>query len=130
MLAEQIFNAMLNSPNYFRIVYPFLDSEYFTEKHNKKIYQYFKNFYESHKSIPFCADLAVAAEGDISLSEEETKQIFTKINELKVFDGAKAGKYSYLVFSLSSHGTLLSRPCRLHARAGDSCSFKGGGFGR
>ena len=86
MLAEQIFNAMLNSPNYFRIVYPFLDSEYFTEKHNKKIYQYFKNFYESHKSIPFCADLAVAAEGDISLSEEETKQIFTKINELKVFD--------------------------------------------
>lgn len=82
MLIESIFNSLTTSSGYYRIVYPFLKPEYFTDKKHKYIFRCFTYLNNKYNKVPSFADIKLLAERDPKISVEETEDLFKCIDEI------------------------------------------------
>lgn len=80
-LEQVILNQLLTDEDYLRRVIPFIKDEYFSDRKERTIFQYVKDFVEKYNSSPSTEALKISLDSDKNLTEEEFTQISEIINK-------------------------------------------------
>jgi len=87
MIIDTILGNLLQNEQYARKVLPFLKEEYFQYRTDKVLYKLIDEYVHKYNSIPNKIALEVEASDVTGITEEESKQILTKINTLSAEEG-------------------------------------------
>ena len=82
MLITNMFNSLIKSEKFFRIVYPHLKSEYFPEVPDKQVLKKIGIFYEQYNRVPNLADVKLMVDQDNDLSVETSAEIIKRLVEI------------------------------------------------
>jgi archaellum biogenesis ATPase FlaH len=83
LLINNIFNSLINSSNYFSIVFPHLDEKYFGEKVHSNLFIKVKDYHLKYNKIPKISDLKLLIEMDNNVSESDSEELYTYLDSLK-----------------------------------------------
>lgn len=83
MLTDNILNSLITNSNFFRIVFPFLKKEYFSDKIDILVFLKIKAHYEKYNKIPHFSDLKLVIDTDFNITIEDTEELNKKIDLLK-----------------------------------------------
>lgn len=87
MIIDTILGNLLQNEQYARKVLPFLKEEYFQYRIDKVLYKLIDEYVHKYNSIPNKIALEVEASDVTGITEEESKQILTKIKTLSAEEG-------------------------------------------
>lgn len=82
MIEHKIFKELLESPEYFRLTYPYLQDKYFSDRHQLIILKKIREYNEKYKKQPNANDLKILVEADNSISVEDSDDIYTFMESL------------------------------------------------
>ncbi len=109
MLIESIFKYVFDNNDFYNLVYPKLREEFFIDIELREIYKKMKICVNEYLSRPSMKDVALLIDTDSELSEEDSKNVLTKLKEvsnIKVTD-------NFDLMKTETEKWLLHRACEL-----------------
>lgn len=82
MLIESLFNKLMTDPDFFKVCYPHLKSEYFTDRTHQKMFEKVSDYVKSYDRSPRPSDIKLLLETDNKLSEEDTESCYKFTDDL------------------------------------------------
>jgi len=86
MLTENLFYHLVESEDFWRIVYPHIKLEYIVENIDRILFQKIKMYESMYTKRPKWADLKLLVESDTKISEKDTQDAFDRIEEYRNTD--------------------------------------------
>lgn len=83
MLLTNLFYHLVNDSDFFRIVYPHLNDDYFIEKNHKVSFNKIKEYYEKYGKKPSINDIKLLIETDNSVTEKDSEDAYEFLANLK-----------------------------------------------
>lgn len=83
MLLTNLFYHLVNDSDFFRIVYPHINEEYFVDKNHKIIFNKIKEYQEKYGKKPSINDIKLLIETDNSVTEKDSEDCYGFLTELK-----------------------------------------------
>ncbi len=83
MLLDNLFFHLFNDSDFFGVVYPHLQKEYFMEKIHKVLFEKIKEYFEKYNKISSTTDIKLLIETDNSISENDSIECYNFISSLK-----------------------------------------------
>lgn len=83
MLLTNLFYHLVNDSDFFRIVYPHINEEYFVDKNHKIIFNKIKEYQEKYGKKPSINDIKLLIETDNSVTEKDSEDCYEFLSELK-----------------------------------------------
>jgi len=82
MLIESLFNKLMTDPDFFKVCYPHLKSEYFTDRTHQKMFEKVSEYVKKYDRSPRPSDIKLLLETDNRLSEEDTESCYRFTDDL------------------------------------------------
>lgn len=83
MLHENIFLSLTSSSSFFRVVFPHLKEEYFSDSTHCDVFKKIKQYNDTYSKQPTISDIKLLVESDNSISESQTDCVYEFLANLK-----------------------------------------------
>jgi archaellum biogenesis ATPase FlaH len=83
MLISNFFHNITNNPEFFRVVYPHIMEDYFTDATHKIIFRKIKEYNLKYSKIPSGNDVKLLIETDNGISENDSEECYSFLQSLK-----------------------------------------------
>jgi len=92
MIIENIFKSLIETPEYFRLVYPHLSEAYFSDRCNKIIFSKILSYNTKYSKQPAYSDIKILIESDNNISIEDSETCYAFIDSLHSTETPKDAK--------------------------------------